>query len=97
MKLRLLVFSFARVRHDPSNYALYDEAYVSKVPDANVLEVLRDQITSFRYAEGKWSLKQFVGHCTDTERVDVYRAMRIARSDDTPLAGYDEGARSLTC
>ncbi len=95
---------FYTKRPDPSNYAPYDEAYVSKVPDRNVLEVLREQIghmsemfgsmtdedASFRYAEGKWSLKQLVGHCTDTERVDVYRAMRIARSDDTPLAGYDE-------
>ena len=93
-----------KARPEPSNYAPDDEAYVSKVPDANVLEVLRDQIeemseifgrmtdedASFRYAEGKWSLQQLVGHCTDTERVDVYRAMRIARADDTPLAGYDE-------
>ena len=95
---------FYKTRPDPSDYAPDDEAYVSKVPDTNVLEVLREQIgemsemfgrmtdedASFRYADGKWSLKQLVGHCTDTERVDVYRAMRIARSDETPLLGCDE-------
>jgi len=60
---------FYKTRPDPSNYAPHDKAYVSKVPDANVLEVLREQIgqmsemfgsmtdedASFRYAEGKWS------------------------------------------
>ncbi len=44
----------------------------------------------FRYAPGKWSLKDIVLHLADCERVIIYRAMRIARADDTNLPGFDE-------
>ncbi|MGH7524389.1 MAG: DinB family protein [Gemmatimonadales bacterium] len=43
-----------------------------------------------RYAPGKWSIKEVVGHLIDAERVFAYRALRIARADETPLAGFDE-------
>ena len=42
------------------------------------------------YAPGKWLLKEVVGHVCDTERILSYRALRIARKDKTPLAGFDE-------
>jgi len=45
-----------------------------------------------RYAEGKWSVKEVVGHIADAERVFSYRALRIARGDTTPLARFDEDA-----
>jgi hypothetical protein len=45
-----------------------------------------------RYAEGKWSVKEVVGHIGDAERVFSYRALRIARGDVTPLAAFDENA-----
>jgi uncharacterized damage-inducible protein DinB len=45
-----------------------------------------------RYAPGKWSVKEVVGHVTDTERVFCYRALRFARADDKPLQGFDENA-----
>lgn len=45
-----------------------------------------------RYAPGKWSVKEVVGHLCDSERVFAYRAMRIARGDETPLASFDENA-----
>lgn len=45
-----------------------------------------------RYAEGKWSVKEVVGHIADAERVFSYRALRIARGDTTPLAKFDEDA-----
>jgi uncharacterized damage-inducible protein DinB len=44
------------------------------------------------YAEGKWSVKELVGHMADTERVFAYRLLRIARHDPTPLSGFDENA-----
>ena len=44
----------------------------------------------YRYADGKWSIKEVILHMIDTERIFSYRAMRIARSDKTPLAGFDE-------
>lgn len=45
-----------------------------------------------RYAEGKWSVREVVGHVADTERIMTYRLLRIARGDETPLAGFDENA-----
>ncbi|HEV2146656.1 MAG TPA: DinB family protein [Longimicrobiaceae bacterium] len=45
-----------------------------------------------RYAPGKWSVKEVVGHLADTERVYAYRALRVGRGDATPLAGFDENA-----
>jgi uncharacterized damage-inducible protein DinB len=44
----------------------------------------------FRYAEGKWSLKDIIQHLIDAERIFAYRALRIARTDQTPLPGFDE-------
>lgn len=46
----------------------------------------------FRYAPGKWSIKEVLGHMADAERVFAYRAMRFARADATELPGFDENA-----
>src|SRR5690606_25960199 len=43
-----------------------------------------------RYAAGKWSVKEVLGHLADAERVFIYRVLRIARGDETPLPGFDE-------
>ena len=45
-----------------------------------------------RYAPGKWSVKEVLNHVCDGERVFCYRALRFARADQTPLAGFDENA-----
>ena len=50
---------------------------------------LDDEKALFRYAEGKWSVKEILGHLTDTERIMGYRALCIARNDKTELPGYD--------
>jgi hypothetical protein len=47
---------------------------------------------AFRYADGKWSVKEVTGHLADSERVLAYRLLRIARGDQTPLPGFDENA-----
>src|SRR5262245_53942537 len=46
----------------------------------------------FRYAEGKWTIKEVLQHIIDAERVFVYRALCIARKDTTPLPSFDENA-----
>lgn len=56
------------------------------------LNSLTEEQASYRYAPDKWSIKQVVGHMTDHERIMAYRALRVSRKDDTPLAGYDQNA-----
>ena len=51
---------------------------------------LTDEQGEYRYADGKWSIKEVLGHVADTERVFAYRLLRIARGDETPLPGFDE-------
>jgi hypothetical protein len=93
-------------RPDATEYETNYEPYVSKVPDGDLLRILDDQRRAtarlladiaethagHRYAPDKWSIKEVVGHLTDVERVFSYRALRFARADRTPLAGFDEKA-----
>ncbi len=46
----------------------------------------------YRYAPGKWTVRELVVHLADVERIMAYRALRVARGDATPLPGFDEGA-----
>ena len=85
-------------------YAEYYRRYVSLVPDGNIVDLLRRQIEEtasvlqsagparevHRYAPGKWSLREVVGHMIDTERVFAYRALSMARGDAGPLPGMDQ-------
>ncbi len=86
-------------------FAPFYAGYVAKVSDHGPLALMKDQIAVFeklrglaeakgdhRYADGKWSVKELIGHMADTERVFSYRLVRIARADKTPLAGFDENA-----
>lgn len=89
---------------DPSEYAPFYAGYVSRVPDGDVVALLETQMTEtaaflaglteaqgeHRYAPGKWSVKEVVGHICDAERVFSYRILRFARGDTTPLPGFDE-------
>ena len=91
-------------RPSPDEFAEFYRSYVDRVPDGDVVAVLRDQghatvdmlrgvseeRASHRYAPGKWTVADVVGHVTDTERIFAYRAMRIARGDATPLPGVDQ-------
>ncbi|HTM56920.1 MAG TPA: DinB family protein [Candidatus Udaeobacter sp.] len=43
-----------------------------------------------RYAPGKWSIKEVLGHVADTERIFAYRALRFGRGDATAVPGFDE-------
>jgi DinB superfamily len=57
---------------------------------AAMLRSINEEKAAFRYAPEKWSVKQVVGHVTDTERIFGYRALAIARGETKPLPGYDE-------
>ena len=51
---------------------------------------LSESEARFRYAEGKWTVKEVIGHLLDTERVYAYRLLRISRGDVTAMPGFDE-------
>lgn len=58
----------------------------------NLFNNLTDDQQQFRYAPGKWSPKQLLGHMTDTERIFAYRMLAIARGEQQSLPGFDENA-----
>lgn len=90
-------------RPQSNEYPAFAQPYVNSVPDENVLELLEDtkQVTYdlFRnlseaqamhaYAEGKWTLKQVLGHMIDTERTFAYRALCFSRNN-VELPGFDQ-------
>jgi uncharacterized damage-inducible protein DinB len=46
----------------------------------------------YRYADGKWTIREVLQHIIDAERIFAYRALRFARKDTTPLPGFDENS-----
>jgi hypothetical protein len=93
-------------RPEPGEHVPFYAGYVALVPDGDVLATLRAQAgetvsllrglpsdrAGHRYAPGKWSLGQVVGHVADAERVFAYRALAFARGDASELPGFDENA-----
>lgn len=91
-------------RPEPGEYADAYAGYVKAVDhDRDAIVVLERQLTplralahltpeqgAFRYADGKWSVRQVMGHLADAERIFAYRLLRISRGDQTPLASFDE-------
>lgn len=88
----------------PSQYPAWAQRYIGLV-DGDVINILKAQAQSFpdfvnqhsekadyAYANGKWTLKQLVGHMADTERILSYRLLCIARGDEQQLPGFDEDA-----
>ncbi|MBA3318426.1 MAG: DinB family protein [Gemmatimonadales bacterium] len=93
-------------RPSPEEAAPFYHDYISKVAGEQIGRYLSETLEALerlaapldeaaaraRYAPGKWSVKEVVGHVTDAERIFAYRLMRIARGDTTPLPGFDENA-----
>jgi DinB superfamily len=93
-------------RPDKAEYAPSYSKYIELLPAGDILGVLEEQteqLTAFfrripeaeaarRHPPYTWSVKEVVGHVTDAERVFGYRALCIARQDQTPLPGFDENA-----
>ena len=95
----------ARARRPADDeYAPFFAGYVSLVPETEVLPVLAAQAAEiralagsippdrerFRYAPGKWSIREMLGHIGDAERVFGYRAFCISRGEQASLPGFDE-------
>jgi len=87
-----------------SEYAPYFQTYIQLVNEDDLVLALKriakiwndligeipEQKLNYRYADGKWSIKEVLIHLTDAERVFAYRALRFARNDKTELSGFDE-------
>jgi hypothetical protein len=92
------------VRPEAGDYAPYYENYIKLIEGDDILKILNDQSKrtqdilnsfsehkgNFRYADGKWTVKEVVGHLLDTERVFAYRALCIARGEKKSLPGYEQ-------
>jgi len=91
-------------RPEKNEYADYYANYIRKVPDGDLLNFMELQPDEFNglisdltddqatqpSAPGKWSVKQVLGHISDSERVFAYRALRFARGDQKELQGFEQ-------
>lgn len=89
---------------DPATLPPFYQDYVSHVSSLDLMDALRSSILTtdslirsipeakgeYRYAPGKWSIKEMICHMLDAERIFAYRALRFARNDQTELSGFDE-------
>jgi len=87
-----------------SEYSIFNATYIKAAGEVDLIEDLEICLHDFirfvqnipmdkfdyRYAEGKWTIKEIIQHIIDTERIFAYRALRISRNDSTPLPGFDE-------
>jgi uncharacterized damage-inducible protein DinB len=87
-----------------NEYSSSYKGYVELVSGKDIMKTLEEQFdeveqffnsipqdkAGFRYNEGKWSIREILGHMSDTERIFAYRALRISRKDRTALPGFDE-------
>lgn len=88
-----------------NEYNSYFGRYIAKISDETALisglENDKEMVINFfssipkekleyRYQPKKWTIKEVLQHIIDTERIFMYRLLRIARKDETPLAGFDQ-------
>lgn len=87
-----------------AEFELYIRRYLDLVPEDQLidgltkageatmalLENIPEEATLLAYAPGKWTFRELLQHLVDAERIFVYRALRFARNDRTPLPSWDE-------
>ncbi len=88
----------------PDDYPAQFETYIKIAPEGDLNELLRAQEeeilalfrscgekqSMYRYQEGKWSVKEVLGHIMDTERIMSYRLLCASRGDKTPLPRHQD-------
>jgi len=97
-------------RPNETEYAPYYQDYVDQVSESDIMAVLRGELDeldvllsrvasdkeTFAYADGKWSIREIIGHLIDGERVFGYRALCIARGEKQNLPSFDQNDYMLT-
>ena len=93
-----------RRRPKNSEYVEYYRRYVGLIPEGDIVSTLRTQVrdagalleglseqaSAYRYAPGKWSLKEVVAHVVDIEWVFTTRALHFARKVEGALPGVEQ-------
>jgi hypothetical protein len=92
------------IKPEKGEFLPYYEKYIALVGSGDVLSTLSTQmaetqallrslpasVATYRYAPGKWSVNELIGHLIDSERIFAARALRFARNDPTPLPGFEQ-------
>jgi hypothetical protein len=92
------------MRPEQSDYPEYYDRYIILVEDEKIVRVMENQLQTseklfnsiteeqgkFAYADGKWTVKEVIGHVIDTERIMAYRALAIARGEKQSLPGFEQ-------
>lgn len=93
-------------RPDLSRVPEWYHRYINQVQENDLMGAIQNQTANFslfleslpaekidyKYAEGKWTIKEVLQHIIDAERIFAYRALCFARKDSTPLPGFDENS-----
>ncbi len=88
----------------PGDYNPYYNGYISLIGDGDIIEVLEEQRKTsekflntftenqgnYSYADGKWTVKEVLGHVIDTEKIMAFRALAIARGEKQSLPGFEQ-------
>lgn len=88
----------------PTTFPSYFNTYIKLVPEHNVMDALNNNTQKaetffnlisekqslYKYADGKWTIKEILQHVIDTERIFTYRALAISRADTAILPSFDE-------
>jgi uncharacterized damage-inducible protein DinB len=91
-------------RPPETEYASFYAGYVALVTEGDILSVLEGQVgemrrllgslpagrETYRYAEGKWSLREVLGHVVDAERIFGHRAFCLSRGEQAALPSFDQ-------
>jgi uncharacterized damage-inducible protein DinB len=86
------------------NVPHFHKNYIKQIEETDIIQALRisghrmlelvhfikEEKADYRYAEGKWSIRELLCHTIDAERIFAYRALCFARNDKTPLPGFEE-------
>lgn len=97
-------------RPSPDEHSAHYAGYIGTVTGGSVLDFLEErrdgmadllrsvpaELETYRYAPGKWTVRDVAGHVVDTERVFQFRALHIARGDGEPLPGMDQDTYAST-
>jgi len=88
----------------PEDYDAIYGGYISLIGDDDIIEVLKEQRKTsekflktftekqgnYSYADGKWTVKEVLGHVIDTEKIMAYRALSFARGEKQSLPGFEQ-------